>query len=85
MFREKVQSGYILSLVKRMLNEFPGLVDPGAFPLPRRASRMVGKSETILPHRVIVPQNVWSAARLQGKSEWRIERSAQMYLAFDWR
>ena len=29
--------------------------------------------------------NVWSAARLQGKSEWRIDRSAQMYSAFDWR
>src|SRR5258708_16381176 len=32
-----------------------------------------------------LPENVWSAAGLQAKSEWPIERSAQMYSAFDWR
>ena len=31
------------------------------------------------------PKNVWSAARLQGKSEGSIDRSAQMYAAFKWR
>jgi hypothetical protein len=30
-------------------------------------------------------RNVWSAARLQGKSEGSIDRSAQMYSAFVWR
>jgi hypothetical protein len=30
-------------------------------------------------------RNVWSAARLQGKGEGSIDRSAQMYLAFVWR
>jgi hypothetical protein len=34
---------------------------------------------------VFVPQNVWSAARLQGKSEMAVDRSAQMYAAFKWR
>ena len=32
-----------------------------------------------------LPANVWSAARLQEKSEGRIDRSAQMYSAFEWR
>ena len=32
-----------------------------------------------------VPENVWSAVRLQGKSEEAIDRSAQMYSAFLWR
>jgi hypothetical protein len=32
-----------------------------------------------------VPGNVWSAAGLQGKSEGSIDRSAQMYSAFEWR
>jgi hypothetical protein len=31
------------------------------------------------------PENVWSAARLQGKSEGWIDRSAQMYSAYRWR
>jgi len=35
--------------------------------------------------RSMPPANVWSAARLQGKSEEWIDRSAQMYLAFLWR
>jgi hypothetical protein len=30
-------------------------------------------------------RNVWSAARLQGKTEVPIDRSAQMYSAFVWR
>src|ERR1700692_3525837 len=34
---------------------------------------------------VVTPRNVWSAARLQGKSEGAINRSAQMYSAFKWR
>jgi hypothetical protein len=33
--------------------------------------------------RPVVPGNVWSPARLQGKSEVAIDRSAQMYSAFD--
>lgn len=33
---------------------------------------------------LIIPgQNVWSAARLQGKTEGRGDKSAQMYSAFD--
>jgi NAD(P)-dependent dehydrogenase (short-subunit alcohol dehydrogenase family) len=36
------------------------------------------------PNRsAVVHENVWSAARLQGKSEVPIDRSAQMYSAFD--
>jgi hypothetical protein len=35
--------------------------------------------------RIVVHENVWSAARLQGKSEGSIDRSAQMYAAFKWR
>jgi hypothetical protein len=31
------------------------------------------------------PPHVWSAARLQGKSEGSIDRSAQMYSALVWR
>jgi hypothetical protein len=34
---------------------------------------------------VEVHENVWSAVRLQGKSEGSIDRSAQMYSAFVWR
>ena len=33
----------------------------------------------------VVPANVWSAVRLQGKSVGSIDRSAQMYSAFVWR
>jgi hypothetical protein len=49
----------------------------------------VGNPEEILrpiPMRIAeLPANVWSAARLQGKSEGAIDRSAQMYSAFVWR
>jgi hypothetical protein len=53
------------------------------------SSRIVGKHQGIRRRAirlgVIVPENVWSAARLQGKSEGWIDRSAQMYSAYRWR
>jgi hypothetical protein len=45
----------------------------------------VGFSVVILDYATVIPGNVWSAARLQGKSEGPIDRSAQMYSAFEWR
>jgi hypothetical protein len=35
--------------------------------------------------KIEAPSNVWSAARLQGKSEESTDSSAQMYSAYRWR
>jgi hypothetical protein len=65
----------------RLLNEWyiaDALTEAGYYP-------KVGLAEVIATVLMASSRNVWSAARLQGKSEEWIDRSAQMYSAFGWR